>query len=261
MEQSFRILIPEVKDFSKDKFSIHYGEEYNLKVEEGVRSKIDSIWDEKVKEAESQGRKPPFNGTKFRFCDLKNENDNVALFLGMSDYKEHVGTTCQEHTIDDNSAYANILGNMVILETNDNQIVFIKRSEDVNDYPGYLDVPGGHPEPSKIKNFTEEEILEELFNSAKDEVVAEINLSEDDVGDFKCLGFIENLEFNYKPDMIFYIKLNISKEEVLELYKKGGEEQFESTNIVFIPVSEIKNRLEIEKLTPASLASLALYLR
>lgn len=44
------------------------------------------------------------------------------------------------------------LGNAAVIETSDQKIIVLKRSNNVGEFPGYFVFPGGHPEVSNLKN-------------------------------------------------------------------------------------------------------------
>lgn len=44
------------------------------------------------------------------------------------------------------------LGNGAIVQTSDNMILVLQRSNNVGEFPGYLVFPGGHPEVHQINN-------------------------------------------------------------------------------------------------------------
>jgi len=104
-----------------------------------------------------------FNGSKFRCvsASLNAEKNAVRLSMGLTDYRSFLRTNwsprveelkalgTQDHR-DPDSYLAHPLGVGAVLETVDGYLCFIKRSQHVGEYPGYLDCPGGHPEPTNI---------------------------------------------------------------------------------------------------------------
>ncbi|KAJ8636949.1 hypothetical protein MRB53_011216 [Persea americana] len=87
---------------------------------------------------------------------VPNQESNVCLHLGLTDYRTIVGTNlnplwekflvpseddsirCQ-HT-------ASPLGNAVVVETADKKILVLQRSYNVGEFPGHFVFPGGHLE-------------------------------------------------------------------------------------------------------------------
>jgi hypothetical protein len=106
-----------------------------------------------------------FNGTKFRLSNVEHGSmDSNAgilhLCLSITDYASYLGTNwnpqfqhllLEGETDSDRSYLSDPLGVGGVCITTDNHIVFIRRSQHVGEYPGFMDVPGGHPEPSKVK--------------------------------------------------------------------------------------------------------------
>lgn len=85
----------------------------------------------------------------------------LLLRLGLTSYKDYLGTNWSEHAQelcrrgevefgDTFSFLAQPLGVGAVLCTIDENIVLIRRSQKVAEAGGLLDIPGGHPEP-KVK--------------------------------------------------------------------------------------------------------------
>lgn len=101
-----------------------------------------------------------FNGSKFRLQQWTLQNNMLQMRWGLTDYKTYLGTCCSTrlpqwlqdaagHGRSDQFAYlSRKVGVAAVLETADDQIAFIRRSETVGIYPNMFDTPGGHPEPS-----------------------------------------------------------------------------------------------------------------
>ncbi|GBO37034.1 Nucleoside diphosphate-linked moiety X motif 22 [Araneus ventricosus] len=105
-----------------------------------------------------------WNGSKFRLHQIQLHKESnchmpqVKLLLGSTCYKDFIGTNCapesevlvnlglQDHG--NSQAYASDpLGVGALIVTNDNNIIFIRRSGQCAEFPFMVDRPGGHPEP------------------------------------------------------------------------------------------------------------------
>ncbi|KAI5322130.1 hypothetical protein L3X38_031202 [Prunus dulcis] len=131
-----------------------------------LENSVSEIWDQRVHKNPSL-----YNGTKFRYGKHiwhdgggSNQEPHVCLHLGLTDYRNFVGTNlnhlwesflvaseddairCQ-HT-------SSPLGNGAIVETSDKKILVLQRSNNVGEFPGHFVFPGGHPEePSASSPF------------------------------------------------------------------------------------------------------------
>ena len=103
-----------------------------------------------------------FNGTKFRLESLQEfEDDVLTLNLGVTCYKDFQGTNLSENALllqsqglvdhDNSQAYmSDAVGVGALVQTLDNYIVMLFRSDKCGEDTGLWDRPGGHPEP-KVK--------------------------------------------------------------------------------------------------------------
>ncbi|XP_076324506.1 uridine diphosphate glucose pyrophosphatase NUDT22-like [Tachypleus tridentatus] len=143
----------------KNQVVVLFSSLYNRMKHPSSENLIDNHW-------EVQKKKNPtlFNGLKFRFHTVhtvlgSNESElKIQLLLGLTSYKEFLGTCCSPLTekfledgkkdFDDHWAYmSQSLGIGALVETTNHDFIFIKRSHNCGEYPGFLDQPGGHPEP------------------------------------------------------------------------------------------------------------------
>ena len=150
------------------------------------------------------------------------------------------------------------LGLATILHTSCDKIVALRRSEHVGEYPNFLDVPGGHPEPKHVKgcekSMDEDDdslssrIVHEFFNGALCEIRDEINVPIESISDLRLLGLVHHNRETVKrcgsgPGLVFVAKTNLNCDDIMKLYKKGPVEAFESTSLTFF---DIKTALQID---------------
>ncbi|RZB74799.1 Nudix hydrolase 9 isoform I [Glycine soja] len=131
-----------------------------------LENTISEIWKQR-----SQKNNSLFNGKKFRYggCVLhaKDGSDHecephLCLHLGLTDYRTFVGTNLSplwERFLvpsEDDSVLcqhtSNPLGNGAVVETNDNKILVLQRSDNVGEFPGHFVFPGGHPEICNLRS-------------------------------------------------------------------------------------------------------------
>lgn len=229
-----------------------------------VHSIIDAVW-------KSRTRQNPklFNKSKFRLLSLNVEEEQtpqyskVRLELGLTDYKTYLGTNC----ISDDNRFSEIcslgeqvfnnprgfladslgVGAVVLVshsEARQNpEIILIRRSLSTGEYQGFLDLPGGHPEPDRlIQANSSQDLTNELFFSISDEVCAEVNIPLVDLTEPRLFALVRQPGQSHdKPSCLFVIESTLTKSQILELYLQGGEEAEESTDIIFCKLNDVIN--------------------
>ena len=105
-----------------------------------------------------------FNGTKFRLESLQElEGDVLSLNLGVTCYKDFQGTNLSENALvlqsqglcdhDNSQAYmSDAVGVGALVQTLDDHMVILFRSEKCGEDVGLWDRPGGHAEPKVLEN-------------------------------------------------------------------------------------------------------------
>ncbi|RZB74793.1 Nudix hydrolase 9 isoform G [Glycine soja] len=159
---SFTLLVSCPSGLSPSQVSVAFSDAYDRIPHSDVilENTISEIWKQR-----SQKNNSLFNGKKFRYggCVLhaKDGSDHecephLCLHLGLTDYRTFVGTNLSplwERFLvpsEDDSVLcqhtSNPLGNGAVVETNDNKILVLQRSDNVGEFPGHFVFPGGHPE-------------------------------------------------------------------------------------------------------------------
>ncbi|KAF8763347.1 Uridine diphosphate glucose pyrophosphatase like protein [Argiope bruennichi] len=191
----------------------------------------------------------------------------IKLLLGLTSYKDFIGTNCaseseilinlglQNHG--NSQAYASDpLGVGALIVTNDNNIIFIRRSGQCAEFPFMVDRPGGHPEPDDViakagedfQNMDPSLILEEIFDSILKEVTEEVNIPIQNLSSPVLLGVSYNPLTMRTPSLEFYLKCDFSTNEIKELYTRLIKVDIEeSTELIIIPVEEVLDN-DLEKL-------------
>ncbi|RZB74795.1 Nudix hydrolase 9 isoform D [Glycine soja] len=228
-----------------------------------VRACVCWIWKQR-----SQKNNSLFNGKKFRYggCVLhaKDGSDHecephLCLHLGLTDYRTFVGTNLSplwERFLvpsEDDSVLcqhtSNPLGNGAVVETNDNKILVLQRSDNVGEFPGHFVFPGGHPEPQEIgitshqynKELTESintKVSQEMFDSIVREVVEEIGVPASSLSIPAFIG-ISRRNLNVRPAAFFFIKCGLDSKEVRQFYS-SAQDGYESTQLYAVPMVNLK---------------------
>jgi hypothetical protein len=235
--------------FDRSKFDVRLSAKYEERIQETWRKRVES-------------NPKLYNASKFRLCTVnesKSEKDSsvkVELGIGLCDYARYLGTnrSSDEELIrclkeegisnaDDASAFfANPFGNAALVITSDGCIPFFRRSFQTAEFALWWDVPGGHPEPSRIRlpDFTDDaesvnaQVLSELFSSTKDEVRTELNIPLEHIGEPLLIGIVRAHASRGKPSAVFVVEVSMTAADVAKVYTIGGEEADESTVLAFV---------------------------
>ena len=180
-----------------------------------------------------------FNGTKFRWAGWVHDCGIATIRLGLTSYRAFQGTNASKNALslvraglsrlrDPDACVSNAVGIGMVVLTEDDQILFIRRSEHVGEARGLVDVVGGHAEPSAAglapARFDDTDApgpgwephprlrpvgvgpdagegaacsagaaaVRELFSSPLDEVAEELNLPRAALGRPRLLGLARN---------------------------------------------------------------------
>ncbi|XP_023559687.1 nucleoside diphosphate-linked moiety X motif 22 isoform X2 [Octodon degus] len=209
---------------------------------------ITAIWESRL-----QTQPWLFNAPKFRLhsatlAPADFSGSQLLLRLGLTSYRDFLGTNWassaswlrQRGATDwnDKQAYlADPLGVGAALVTANNFLVFLRRSWQVAEAPGLVDVPGGHPEP-------------------------QVNLPLLTLSQPLLLGIARNETSAGRASAEFYVQCSLTSEEVRNCYLGGGPEAHESTGIIFVEAQKMQRLRETEmwaELCPSAKGAILLY--
>lgn len=225
-----------------------------------LENSIAKIWDQKAQQNSSL-----YNGMKFRYgghalCtpgDGQKQDYHVFLHLGLTDYRTFMGTNLnpfwekflvpsEDETVRCQHT-SNPLGNGAIVETYDEQILVLKRSNNVGEFPGHFVFPGGHPEPEEVgivsvtRDISDPElqkrVAQEMFDSIIREVVEETGVPAESLCDPVFIG-ISRRELNVRPTAFFFMKCALQSKEIQKLYG-SAQDGFESTQLHAVSKDEL----------------------
>ncbi|XP_016041715.1 uridine diphosphate glucose pyrophosphatase NUDT22 [Erinaceus europaeus] len=205
----------------------------------------------------------------------------LLLRLGLTSYRDFLGTNWassaawlrQQGVTDwgDKQAYlADPLGVGAALVTADGFLVLLRRSQQVAEAPGLVDVPGGHPEPQVLcpgdsplhKDLPGELVVHELFSSVLQEICDEVNLPLLTLSQPLLLGIACNETSAGRASAEFYVQCSLTSEQVRKHYMSGGPEAHESTGIIFVETERVQRLQETElwaELCPSAKGAIFLY--
>ncbi|XP_016431306.1 LOW QUALITY PROTEIN: nucleoside diphosphate-linked moiety X motif 22-like [Sinocyclocheilus rhinocerous] len=144
----------------------------------------------------------------------------LTLQLGLTCYKDYLGTNWsreagklqshgQNECTDPQAFLAQPLGVGAVVATADGDVVLLRRSQKVAEAAGLLDIPGGHPEPK-------------------------VNVPVSSLSKPVFMGIALNHTSAGRPSAEFYVRCTLTTEELRDLYRRGGPEAHESTEILFL---------------------------
>ncbi|XP_024605029.1 nucleoside diphosphate-linked moiety X motif 22 isoform X1 [Neophocaena asiaeorientalis asiaeorientalis] len=242
---------------------------------------ITAVWESRL-----QAQPWLFDAPKFRLHSATlvptgSPGPQLHLCLGLTSYRDFLGTNLassaawlrQQGATDwgDKQAYlADPLGVGAALATADDFLVFLRRSGQVAEAPGLVDVPGGHPEPQALCpggrplhiNLPGELVVHELFSSVLQEICDEVNLPLLTLSQPLLLGIACNETSAGRASAEFYVQCSLTSEQVRKHYTSGGPEAHESTGIIFVETQNVRRLQETEmwdELCPSAKGAIFLY--
>lgn len=237
---------------------------------------VESLIQQRKEKMLSQLPSSIYPGTKFRLDSIERDGSLVVLKVGLTDYFEYLCTnhddTLNQELVrlgirefgNPDAFLSNALGNVALVRTVDNMLVVLLRSTSVATFSGYYDLPGGHPEPDEAGCSFEIEagtvssrICDELYTSIVRETTEELNINKAQVIKVDLLGLIRSFEDGRKPEMIFYLPVNLTQAELEYLYKQRRVESNESLELVALNPS--KMTISEHSMTAPTRAALALF--
>lgn len=180
---------------------------------DSLMEKIEEYWNKEILQTSKSNYL--FNGDLCRLNSWGIAQNRLNLFLGRTNYKELIYSNNFVQEIVKHfgmELLSKALGISAVLVSRDEKIVLIERSESVGEYPGRLDVLGGHIHPSEHAVSG----VPDPFYAIKAELKEEVNLQVSENEAVICLGLIENRSTN-KPELIFLIKSHRNSGEIINL--------------------------------------------
>ncbi|GAV80679.1 NUDIX domain-containing protein [Cephalotus follicularis] len=261
----FRLFLSCPFGLSPSQVSVDFNELYDRipHPDINLENSISEIWDQRIRNNTSL-----YNGKKFRYgghvlhgAGEPNQESHVSLHLGLTDYRTFLGTNLNplwENFMvpsQDESVrcqhMSSPLGNGAVVETSDEKIVVLQRSNNVGEFPGYFVFPGGHPEPEEVgirshqcgKDLTDsvlinKKVSQEMFDSIAREVVEEVGVPEVSLSNPLFIG-ISSRELNVRPTAFFFIKCTLQSEEIQQLYS-SAQDGYESTKLYTVSMIDLE---------------------
>ncbi|KAM4815448.1 uridine diphosphate glucose pyrophosphatase NUDT22 isoform 1-T5 [Thomomys bottae] len=249
----------------REQVEVELSPAYDRRFLPGVDKTITAIWETRL-----QSQPWLFDAPKFRLhsatlAPIDSPGPQLLLRLGLTSYRDFLGTNWassaswlrQQGVADwgDKQAYlADPLGVGAALATADEFLVLLRRSGQVAEAPGRVDVPGGHPEPQVLcpgeapqhKILPGELVVRELFSSVLQEICDEVNLPLLTLSQPLLLGIARNETSAGRASAEFFVQCSLTSEEVRSYYLSGGPEAHESAGIIFVEMQRVQRLQETE---------------
>jgi hypothetical protein len=235
----------------KEALDVDYDTKYNCLEDQEIKYVIDTVWDQIIQKKIATNSHLPYNAPKFRLAGLSYDAGRPILQIGRTSYKEYVAYRTSAHlrrlSRKKASVFStpvrcfmpNVIGNVAIILTDDMRSIAIRRSRRVSTYARYYDLPGGHPEPLEVAEWSEncsspninQSILEELFGSVQREVCEELSLKHEETDAPILIAILENLQDIGTPDMVFVLPVYVTAAELCHRFYKRNPKYAEVAGI------------------------------
>ena len=214
-----------------------------------------------------------FNGSKFRLGGVSTEAGRVRLRLGVTDYRDYLGTNRAtlaarlaadgERDLAFSGAYlSNALGCETVLVTRDEKVLLLRRSSAVATHGGEFNGPSGHAEPDRCDLDDADSVAREVLReSIVAEIVEETGIPRSHLGSPRLIGAMVETS-TLKPDLLFLTDTDLDSADVADAYRTALE-NWESDNIIFLTLPQLRDRRHLATipLTAVTQAALLCYLQ
>ncbi len=197
--------------------------------------------------AHSQSTK--YNNKLYRVNHIDKDKNFIKVYLGETqyfyslitnramDFRINGNINLRKLFVLDNSVgslsdskLSNHLGFNAVVETIDEKIVFVKRSKNLSVEKDNLGL--GVQASFKYKYIKEaKDIKDGIYNAIKKEAKDELNIDNNNIDKCKIIYIYRNLVEGGKPQLLIYIKLNITSEQVYMKFNTLVEYKHENPNL------------------------------
>ena len=195
-----------------------------------------------------------YDAFKFRLAAVLKQ-DAITLHIGMTGYKEYVGTQANAELRAAGAAHgdpakylSNCLGCECVLTTADRKIVLLRRLAEVAYASGLYNGPSGHAEPKFVfnKNFRKEVLRDGILR----EIVEEVGIPEPELSEPRLIGVMRTADL--KPDCLFAVETTQTAQQIRAGYCRGAVDAWESDRLAFVDAGD--RGLALTPVTEAALA-------
>ena len=237
-------------NYSRDDVEIIW-EPVPLQLPESMLAEIENYW-------QSLPKQHIFNGALARLDHWAATSVHCQLVLSPSDYRTLLYSNQHIEHIKESWGFkylSRALGISVVTTSSDNQIIIMKRSANVGEYPNCYDVFGGHVDigsngASCVYDAMAQEIKEEMDLDAADY-------------DLSLIGLIETTATK-KPELVFQAQISKASKDIIKNAKKSKDNiEFSNIYSIFNSPQRLKAFLEEngDSFSPSAFGSLRVYMQ
>lgn len=187
---------------------------------------IDRIWKQEIEIAKRSGV-ALINGPLLRFDGLQEDNNNLTIKVGQTNYREYKATCIQRNKVKfersqnrlmSKEESARTFASETLPVTLDGYVIFLERSNIVDQFKGQLSIPsGGRWDGNPLDTYqvmlrSSEELFERCRKIVKKEFSYITQLKKEDQ---KLLGLGKIMEYD-DYDLLFIVNLNIDSDDILK---------------------------------------------
>ncbi len=216
---------------------------------------IDAFWQRKLIDNPAL-----FNGRLAALVSAAQRDRRLELTLGVTTYRYLLFSNAHAETWRSRGQQHQLsraLGISAVVETADDHMLLMHRSQNVGEYPDMLDVFGGHIDIPEQQSSSRPP---DVFLAIREELRHELGITAAAIRHECCIGLAENSR-NRKPELIFWMRLHRDTEAVRQCAREATEAD-EYVQLLAIPLRDLETGWFAEnrrRLTPSAEASLALY--
>jgi hypothetical protein len=214
----------------------------------------------------------------YRLNGASLDNTRLVLNIGVTDFKEYIGTTQRalqdpsfrtrimnfglEDHANPNYYFANPLSTCAVLVTADNYVPIGLRGNTVAIYPNTHHIIGGYVKINEDKSTSFCEKYIDLFANMKKELEQEIGVTSPDITSVDFLGIARNT-ITRGPEALYFVQLTLTRDELEQRWKNRARDKYEHRNLTFYPKAELCCFLEQQKgnIVPSGEAALTLFMQ
>lgn len=223
-----------------------------------IAEHVDAIWSRELDRSRTQDV-ILYDGPLCRLDAFNITGSRLTLHLSRTSFKEFLGTNLTRADIQHrygSSAMANPLGVSAGVATSDGFLVLARRSRHVIHHGGRIHTLGGILEPPR-----EAGVVPDPFAAVRKELLAEMNLSAEQIQDVLCLGLVRERKIA-QPELVFDVTARIEAHDLTK-QTATAPEAVEHANLVMLadyPASTTSFlEKHLEELTPVATAWLLLH--
>jgi len=206
-------------EFDEGKVTVNLDLDAKPRFTKRQQEEIDRHWNDMLRKGWKMRPDP-----LYRLINFSVRNGILALHLGLTDYKEYMGTNVShpEWSLEyGEKTMSNALSISAVTETKNEKIIIERRSQNVGEDRGYYHTkPSGHPHPS-----------EGIFGGVYSQARKELGIEKSEIAKVACIGLVRSVR-SHKPELMFKMKSRIASTDI---ERRPKEEAWEFDELLYLP--------------------------